>query len=127
MSILFFQGFSTLKINENRQNQKLGSGRSGCESSSIREGYLDLLCHEEVGQHSVLDAKGGEQGGESTGQIKYHAKTAKIKDSEGVTKFQINFCSFQDGVMFSEVKFLFDDEISRYLGSNSPLQNLPSE
>ena len=25
--------------------------------------------------------------------------------------------------MFSEVKFLFDDEISRYLGSNSPLQN----
>ena len=28
--------------------------------------------------------------------------------------------------MFSEVKFLFDDKISRYLEFNSPLQNLPS-
>ena len=28
--------------------------------------------------------------------------------------------------MFSEVKFLFDDEISRYLESYSPLKNLPS-
>ena len=28
--------------------------------------------------------------------------------------------------MFSEVKFLFDDKISRYLEFNSPFKNLPS-
>ena len=61
----------------------------------MREGYLDLLCHEEVGQQSVLDAKGGEQGGESTGQIKYHAKAAKIKDSEGVLNFRLFFDHFR--------------------------------
>ena len=50
---------------------------------------------EEVGLHGVLDAKGGEQGGESTGQIKFHAKAAKIKDSEGVLNFRLIFVHFR--------------------------------
>ena len=65
------------------------------QSSSIKEGHLDLLCHEDVGLHGVLDAKGGEQGGESTGQIKYHAKAAKIKDSEVVLNFRLIFVHFR--------------------------------
>ena len=40
-------------------------------------------------------AKGGEQGGESTGQIKYHAKAAKIKDNEGVQSFRLVFVHFR--------------------------------
>ena len=38
-----------------------------------------LLDHEEAGLHGVLDGNGGEQGGKSTGQIKYNSKAAKLK------------------------------------------------
>ena len=43
MSIEFFQGFWTFKLDEKRLNKTLGSGRRGCKSSLIREGQLFTL------------------------------------------------------------------------------------
>ena len=45
----------------------------------IREGQLFTFTFSdvEVGRHGVLDAQGGEQGGEETGQIVYDIKLQK--------------------------------------------------
>ena len=50
----------------------------------------------------VFGCEGGEQGEESTGQIKYLAEAAKFKDSEGVLYFRLIFVFFR--IEFCSVK-----------------------
>ena len=78
MSIEFFQGFWTFKLDEKRLNKTLGSGRRGCKSSLIRRATLHPhLSDEEVDLRGVLDAQEGEQEEEKTVSLNFKQSCKK--------------------------------------------------